>query len=598
MTTLSRRTFLKGMGALAAMTVGTRLLPETPATTHAAPPRTRAVGAPPMPPLAVVALTRLAFGPRPGDPETSLEAFNALGGNDAARLTAWVDRQLDPASIPDPECDSALAAAGLTTQSKTLNQLWVDHFINFNDDYNIRNRPWLETRLAAWVRATLSRRQLFEVLTDFWFNHFNVFANDYGGVAATFPHYYNQVIRAHTLGNFRTMLEAVAQAPAMLFYLDNNSSQGAQFNENFARELCELHTLGAENYLGVGDPSSVPLEPFTFPGSVPGYWYSPAPSTPPTQITAGYVDNDVYEIARCFTGWRVNDNRTWLAGITNTGEFQYWNGWHDRANKWVLGKYFRADAGPLYDAWKALDMLAYHPGTARFIARKLCRRLVSDDPPASLVASAAQVFLDHRRSPDQLKRVVRHIVLAGEFSATWGDKVKRPFEAVVSALRACGQGFNLNMGALNSQHNNFFWAFSALGQPTFERTPPDGFPDRRAAWTGTNTQLRYWNLLNNLLEGDSWAFPALKPDVSALMPGSVNTPAAIVDFWVNRVLGRPMHPPANRDALLVLMQGWSSPSPTVTPVYAANQVMDASHIAARLPRLVSTLLMSPDFLYR
>jgi uncharacterized protein (DUF1800 family) len=470
--------------------------------------------------------------------------------------------------------------------------LWADHYKNFNNNYDIRIQPWLETRIATLIRATASRRQLFEVMADFWYNHFNVFAADYGGASATLPHYFFNVIRPHVFGNFRTLLEEVTRAPAMLFYLDNNSSQGANFNENFARELCELHTLGAENYLGVvEDPTTVPK--ITFP-----------PDGQP--VAVGYVDNDVYEIARCLTGWRVNDDRTWLTGITNTGEFQYWSEWHDRANKFVLGRYYPPNRylTPV-DGQQALDLLAYHPRTATFICRKLCRRLIGDTPPQSIVDSAAALFQSARTAPDQLKQVVRHIALSNEFRTTWAQKAKRPFELFASALRACNKPFTLNSSTPNNasgykQLDSFFWTYNALGQPLFERRPPDGFPDVQAIWTGTNTQVRYWNLINNWIEGYDWAFPALKPDLAAQMPGTINTPATITDFWISRVLGRPMHPAANRDLLMGMMQGWNA-NPTwksVTPIYNPTQVMAGADITERLPRMVALLLMAPDVLWR
>jgi len=598
---LNRRTAIKLGAALAAASAAGAALPAqtaTPATQVLA----RTVGNPPLPPLGVIALNRLAFGPRPGDAKTSLEALNGFGADDDARLQNWVDDQLNPAGIADVECEGLLAAANLATLGKTLTQAWNDHYKNINGNYDIRIRPFEEARLAAFIRATASRRQLSEVLSDFWFNHFNVAGLDYGGISATFAHYVHQVIRPHILGNFRQMLEAVAKSPAMQFYLDNNSSQGSNFNENYARELCELHTLGAENYYGVRDPFNDPLPKiaFTLPAAnLPIYddahWSG---FTKPTQISEGYIDNDVYEIARCLTGWRVNDDRTWYEGITNTGEFQYFDGWHDRAQKLVLGVGFSPNSGSnMVDGLKALDLVAFHPRTANFICRKLVRRLVNDDPPQSLVESAAAVFIAHRTAPDQIKHVVRHIVLSTEFKTTWGQKAKRPFDLIISALRAANQPFTLNFGVEN-QMGNFFWTYQALGQPLFERRPPDGFSDKRESWLGTNTQVRAWTLINYIIEGFNWAFPNLKPDL--LSQNNGNTPAAITDFWINRILGRPMHPTANRDILMGIMQGWTADPEWMgeTPVYGPNAVMTSEAIANRLPRMVALLLMSPDFLYK
>lgn len=598
---LTRRTALKLGATLVAASAAGAALPAQ-AATPTAQILARTVGNPPLPPLAVIALNRLAFGPRPGDAKTSLDAFNGFGANDDARLQNWVDDQLNPAGIADTECDGLLATANLPTLSKTLVQTWADHYKNINGDYEIRIRPFEEARLAAFIRATASRRQLSEVLSDFWFNHFNVVGLDYGGISATSAHYVHQVIRPHVLGNFRQMLEAVAKSPAMQFYLDNNSSQGSNFNENYARELCELHTLGAENYYGVRDPFNDPLPKiaFTLPAAnLPIYddahWNG---FTKPTQISEGYIDNDVYEIARCLTGWRVNDDRTWYEGITNTGEFQYFDGWHDRAQKLVLGVGFSPNSGSnMVDGLKALDLLAFHPRTAYFICRKLVRRLVNDDPPQSLVESAAAVFIAQRTAPDQLKQVVRHIVLSTEFKTTWGQKAKRPFDLVTSALRATNKPFTLNF-SVDDQMGSFFWTYQALGQPLFERRPPDGFSDKRESWIGTNTQVRSWTLINYIVEGFDWAFPNLKPNLVSQNSG--NTPATITDFWINRILGRTMHPSANRDILMGIMQGWTADPEWMgeTPVYGPNAVMTSEAITNRLPRMVALLLMSPDFLYK
>ena len=162
------------------------------------------------PALAVLALTRLGFGPTAGE----LAAFNALGGTDLQRLTAWVDLQLAPAALPDTACDARLATSGFSTLDKTLTQLFLDHHVA-DPSWEERIRPATETELATWIRAVYSKRQLYEVLADFWHNHFNVYAWEFIE-APVWVHYDRDVIRGHALGNFRQMLEAVAKSPAML----------------------------------------------------------------------------------------------------------------------------------------------------------------------------------------------------------------------------------------------------------------------------------------------------------------------------------------------------------------------------------------------
>ncbi len=416
-----------------------------------------------------------------------------------------------------------------------------------------------ETVTATLIRMTHSRRQLFEVLVDFWHNHFNVF-RETDNTPPVFLSYDRDVIRAHALGNFRDLLEAVAASPAMLYYLDNANNQVAGPNENFARELFELHTLGAENYLGVANPAGV--EKLS------------------SGLAVGYVDNDVYEAARCFTGWRVADDYgEWDAVVPNTGTFYYYRAWHDRFNKLVLGQYLPPDQSDLEDGRQVLRLLATHPGTARFIARKLCRRLVSDQPPDDLVAHAAEVFLAAQDAPDQLKQVVRAIVLSEAFQQTWGEKIKRPLEAAVSLLRALEVD-------LRAVPDSLYWYLDGLGQAPFGRRPPDGYPDKREAWANTMGLLTRWNFSVALVEG--WIGDergrSLQVDVRAQTPAELHTAYELVDYWANRLLGRPL-PPEDREAVAAFMAGEFSP----------EAALDEDYLAWRLKGLVELIAMSPEF---
>ncbi|MEP6907210.1 MAG: DUF1800 family protein, partial [Pseudoxanthomonas sp.] len=222
-------------------------------------------------PFAVRALNNMSYGATP----TTIAEFNALGSTDAQRLANWVDWQLDWTSISDTAVEQRLSTNGYTTLEKSLEQLWNDH-VKADPIYDIRMRPAWEVQRASYVRATYSRRQLREVLVNFWHAHFNVMGTDFS-VGPVFVHYDRDVIRANATGNFRTMLESVAKSTAMLYFLDNLNNSRSGPNENFARELLELHTLGAENYLGFMDPFQVP----------------PCPEDPAYPI--GYTDIDVYE---------------------------------------------------------------------------------------------------------------------------------------------------------------------------------------------------------------------------------------------------------------------------------------------------------------
>ena len=184
-------------------------------------------------PLAVIALDRLAWGPKPGDPTTSVEAFNALGADDDARLAAWVTQQLDPTFLGQPDDSDtriANAAAVLPSLNLSLPQLWATYYTATSPD---RDAPARDVRVATLIRAATSRRQLYEVMVDFWHNHFSIYAWGSDYASATWASYDRDVIRANALGNFRTLVEKVAKSTAMLYYLDNYISQGASFNENW-----------------------------------------------------------------------------------------------------------------------------------------------------------------------------------------------------------------------------------------------------------------------------------------------------------------------------------------------------------------------------
>ena len=514
---------------------------------------------PALPPLEIIALNRLAFGPRPGD----LDAFRQLGQGDSERLANYVNLQLNPQLIDDSDCDQRLAAGQFQTLRKSLAQLWSDHVVNPPEDrgYDWRNLPLDETVDATFVKAVYSRRQLLEVLTDFWHNHFNVYG-DTDGVQPVFVHYDRDVIRANALGNFRKMVEDVGTSPAMLFYLDNNSNQVAGPNENYARELFELHTLGAENYLGVTDPRKVK-----------GF---------DDHNSEGYVDNDVYEAARAFTGWRVdtgehNDNEK----LTDSGTFIYFKSWHDRFNKQILGRYLPHDQADMQDGRDVYDMLAAHPGTAHHVSMKLARRLIGDQPPKELVDAAAAVFHAQVNAPDQLAQVVRAIVLSDAFKQTWGEKIKRPFEAAASMMRA----LNVNFTRLPRQ---FEWVYARMGQPLFGHPAPNGYGDVRQNWSGTTSMLYRWKLAGglatNALHDDDLA---IQVDLTSQMPPDVRSPNAATDYWIDRILGRPMAPNDRDEIVRAVSQADSPDAPLGDETFAK-----------RVAQLVELIVMSPDFQWR
>ncbi len=565
LTRLGRRQLLTGVGAALAATALGQGLQSTPAQAEEAPdqpamrsPRpslAQAATEPALPSLAVIALNRMGFGPRPGD----LSAFQALGSTTEAAFAAYVDQQLNPAAIDDSACEAILATYQFQTLEKSLAQLWADHVRKEGIDWTERTRPMWETEYATFLRGVHSKRQLLEVLADHWHNHFNVYGREYW-TAPVWVHYDREVIRAHALGNFRQMVEAVAQSPAMLYFLDNQSNSGGNPNENYARELFELHTMGAENYYGVHST--------TGPGNV---FEHPAPKDENGHPLL-YVDDDVYGATTCFTGWRVDPE---------TGLFKFDNAAHFPYQKIVLGRAIPSAQG-IKDGRDVLDLLCYHPGTARHIARKLCRRLISDHPPESVVQAAADTYMANLTAADQLKQVVRTILLSPEFASTWGAKIKRPFEYVISLLRASEADFAPDNG-------NFRWVYSQTGQELFSWQPPNGYPDFKEPWSGTMPMLQRWRLCNWLI---NWTYGGDGPNkdeyrLRLVTPANRTTSVAIVDYWSNRLLGRAL-PAAERTILIEFMA--QGRQPTVD--------LPAAEIAERARFMIALLFQSPSFQWR
>jgi uncharacterized protein (DUF1800 family) len=442
------------------------------------------------------ALDRLAYGPLPGESEAVAKAG----------VAAWIRGQMSPAALDDTKAEAKLKV--LPTLAMTVPEL----FREFPRPQDVakangiekdgpgareklkelvppEKRPAvIEQQLAAakLVRAVESGRQLQEVLVDFWFNHFNVFdgkGEDRWMVGA----YERDAIRPHVFGRFRDLLEATASHPAMLFYLDNWTStkdgfNGRGLNENYARELMELHTLG---------------------------------------VDGGYTQQDVREVARCFTGWSIVPPRA--ARDLPPGSFVFRTAAHDAGEKRVLGAVIPAGGGR-EDGETVLDLLAAHPATARFVAEKLCRRFVSDDPPAELVTRVAAVF---RATDGDLRSVYAAIFSSKEFwsDAARGAKTKTPLELAVSAVRALG-------GSVDpAQALPLARQVALMGQPLYKCQPPTGYADTAEAWVSAGM------LVNRIAFGAALAagkVPGVTADPAALAPGA---PDAVRDAAL--ALGEP-----------------------------------------------------------
>jgi len=395
-------------------------------------------------------LNRFGYGPRPGDVERVVSAGSAR----------WVEAQLNPAALPTPEPLAqglallATLTANHTGPLQTFARLQADVLrpglpeaereTARRELESLVRRVQGEARLERVLRAVHSECQLQETLVECWFNHFNVFAGK-ETVRVTAGHFEREAIRPHVLGRFRDLLGATARHPAMLNYLDNWQSVAPAFrmpagvtlpagfvpprgiNENYARELLELHTLGADG---------------------------------------GYSQLDVQALARILTGWSF-DRRN--PGAEHA--FRFYPARHDRSAKVFLGRAVPGD-GLEQGEW-ALDLLASHPATARHVARRLARCFVSDRPPAALVERLADRFL---ATDGNLREVVGALVASPEFvdPALHGAKFKTPYHYVVSAVRA--------LGAPAADLRPLVAAVARMGMPIHGCATPDGWPDTRQAW--------------------------------------------------------------------------------------------------------------------
>ncbi len=515
------------------------------------------------PPLQAIALHRLAFGPRPGE----VEALKLIG------LEKWVQQQVKP-TADDPEVDKRLAELKLeiryehegkkveeqrplTRLNATRDQLWK--LTAEGTPYEEKVRCVYEVMAATYLRAVYSKWQLREVLVDFWHNHFNVnmWADD-DAVRILFPLYDREVIRKHCFGNFRQFLEAVATSGPMLVYLNNSRSKASPANENYARELFELHTMGAPNYLN---------HLYNKWREVPGATEGKA---------QGYIDQDVYEAARAFTGWTLA-NGAWTerddSRFPNTGDFHYYEPWHDNYQKRILGVEFEPNQPPMADGRKVLDLVANHAGTARFVCGKLIRRLVGDEVPSSLLDRAVKVWMANLSSSDQIGQVVATIATSPEFAATWGQKIKRPMEVAASFIRGTGMEFTPNLG--------LFWLMASMGQRTFSYPFPTGHPDTREYWLGTFNWIQRWNLPGGLMwEGSKM----LKPETPKVPQGA--------NSWESAA-----------QAIVLEMLGYSLPTPVMTGLLAMfreGRDQDAfdpndQDLHWRIRRLQMAVAMTPEF---
>ncbi len=402
-----------------------------------------------------------------GFTEAELALAQSLGYN------GYLDYQLNYEAIDDSQLEAALSVyTTLTMQPYELYQLQPGAVVR-------------ELREAAVLRAVFSRRQLHERMVEFWTDHLNIDIND-GDARFLKTVDDRDVIRPHALGAFPDLLHASAHSPAMLYYLDNFTSAAGNPNENYARELLELHTLG---------------------------------------VDGGYTQQDVEEVARCFTGWGLYGRG---AGQL-TGTFRYNNNLHDNGAKHVLGYDIPAGGG-YNDGLIVLDILADHPSTAQFVARKMTHWLLRYDPPQALVDSVAATYTATSGDIRAMVRTIFNNYAVGSAA----PKYKRPFHLMASALRATS--------ATMTNPRGLFGYLAATGQLPYNWSSPDGYPDSLDHWVGLI--LPRWSFGASLLAGQ---INGNAVDINALL-GSANTADAVVDRIDTALFGGEM-PPADKDRI-------------------------------------------------
>ena len=415
-----------------------------------------------------------------------------------------------------------------------------------------------ELQRARLLRAVYSERQLFEVMVEFWENHFNIFANkdDDRYLLTSFD---REAIRPFAMGRFRDLLGATAHSPAMLYYLDNWRSSVARpypakgdkpagvdggLNENYARELMELHTLG---------------------------------------VNGGYTQQDVQEVARCFSGWTI-------LKPNEQGLFLYRPGLHDDGEKVVLGHRILPGGG-IADGERVLDILATHPSTAQFVATKLARRFIGDDPPATIVNRAAAVFL---KTDGSIRETLRAILTSPEFfsQSVYRAKMRSPFEYAAAAMRALNAETDADPSVVN--------LIGRMGQPLFGRVTPDGYADRAEQWLSSGAMVARFNfasaLATNRLKGTSI-------NLTALLSGSDREGSDAVTAQLAKLTVMGDLSPNTRAALVKVLgkgpeKGNSSQAPPNSATVAVGYESNGPAAGGTPPyaaELLTLLLGSPEF---
>lgn len=502
---VSRRTVLRGtVASAAAGAVASSVVITAPSAAAATPGL--ALSSDPV----LHAMRRLTFGPYPG----------LVGTVRASGVRPWLEAQMQPAKIADANVDSIL-------------KYQFPHMLLSSAQIRARykDKGWQamqQLKAATVVRAVWSQRHLQEVVHGFWSDHFYTHPTD--GVALWGKFDEDKRLRANAFTSFGRLLHLSASSPAMLAFLNNDESSEDDINENYGRELLELHTVG---------------------------------------LAGGYSEADVRGAALAMTGWTYDKD---------TLAFKYNPKLHFNGEVKVLGwKHPNIDGtmGGIETGRSLLDYLAAHPATARHISTKLLRRLVADNPPASLVASTAAVF---QASKGSVPALLRHIVASREFAASTGEKVRRPFDMVTASVRATGGRYRASAGQKGAEE--LLWRMNEMGHGPFDWIDPDGYPDTAEAWLSSVGVLGRWN--TSLAIAGRW-FKGIEMKDAKALAGGKDRPAkagALVDALTMALTGQGFARP-HRNAIIEYLEA------------SESTIIDDDTLSWRGPRVIALILASP-----
>ncbi|MBL8642819.1 MAG: DUF1800 domain-containing protein [Rhodospirillaceae bacterium] len=535
-----------------------------------------------------IAVNRCTFGARDSD----VAKVQSMG------WAQWVEEQLNPPAGDDPMTRQMLMDARLriaygaqdnangvwpaVDEERPLQTLWMtsEELFKIYDDVNrLRVLPTAEiTRIAQevvaaqWIRNTHSPFQIREFMADFWHRHFNVATAEGQLVQFQLPIYDTEGIRQHALGNFTDLVNANARSAAMLFYLDNAVSRSTTPNENYARELLELHTMGADAYLGVTTP------PWTGLGPAPSGTAAP-----------GFSDQDILQASRALSGWTValgqRVNSTKILG-TNA-RFVYEPAFHNRNATTFLGVNLApfqpasnaADqTGGIMQGNKVIELAAQNEKTAVFIVTKLCRRIWGDEPPQRVIDLGVQTWLENRTHPEQIKNVVRMILNQPEIWTGPAVKLRRPYEKMIAFARVTNSRIRPT-AMMNT-------AFAATKDAVFLWGSPDGWPDENGYWLSTAGVMTQWN---NALTAMSNGVLSVNLRTESIQTNSV---ATLLDDWIGRIVGYQVS-----SAGYAALRTMASTSTGIAS-YLGSGTASTTTQENELRRLVALISTAPEFAYR